>query len=812
MISLQGSPPTPRPVRAPGLRRARRAVGRAGLVAALVLAVAGPTVLAWSAPSAAQDPLDCEIPVVDSSGEIDVARVEAAIDGIDLDRLGPDAFVAVRVWSQVADADLVAAVDELVAICFGDIEDGIADDVAVIGLSIDDGLSDVLLGAGWGLAVPDADRLRAEVMGPRLSAGDLTGGLVAAIDEMAVGVAALPEPEPDQPTSDATELPGASASASGDEAPAADEGGAITSEPAADDETVDIDDGGSPWALALGAIGLAGCGGVVALVQRQRSLAAERDRLRRRVEPTLGRLQLLRERHHRVLDRADLWNQTAAGRTRTEITTGVRRVESAGRDSDRANGLLQQAIPDGVDRASREQAARGRERAAELVTAMEAHVEVLDELAALGAHLDHLEVALPAKADVLAHEIPEARELANRRAEEGWDVDEVRTELSAIQAVVAEAEESETTLEVDRLALSDELEEAEARLFAVDHRLQSLPDREPSLKRWERQLAEAADHELHRVDELRRQLAGVALVHAPRSWRWAANHPEQAVEALERSDELRQQAIEEQLPAQRFDDAGLTLDRAGLELIRADDVLDEVDDLLVDLERARVDAPEVLGQLDREIQQLSAAVDRHRADLSPELLARHQELVALLVQLRIELDRPKPDHLEVVETGEQAAGDTARLRREAGEQYREAEALRGELERQRARATRALARARRSLGWQLFPSGDGAALDRLEVELGKLPSDLPAAVAAARDIADAALRIQEQIIARRRRRGVSVSVGSGGSILGGSGGSRRSSRSSRSRSSRSQGGRSFGGRSRSRGGRSRGSRRSSGRF
>ena len=76
---------------------------------------------------------------------------------------------------------------------------------------------------------------------------------------------------------------------------------------------------------------------------------------------------------------------------------------------------------------------------------------------------------MPAKAEVLAHELPEIRDLANTRAGEGWDVDDARTALTEIQAAVGEVKEASPLLEVDLLDLSDRIEGAEATLFAITY-------------------------------------------------------------------------------------------------------------------------------------------------------------------------------------------------------------------------------------------------------------------------------------------------------------------------------------------------------
>ncbi len=793
----------------PAVRRsAPMVVALAALV--LLLAPAGPVL--------AQDPFDCADPVVDTSGAVDVATVDAAWAGIDRSRIGPDATVLVRVWDAVPGADLAAAVDEVVAVCAGDPALGIAADAVMLGLSVGDGRSDVLIGGAWSTAVTDVDQLRTEVMGPPLAAGDVTGGLVAALEALAAGVDALPPAAVLIPSDDADPEPDYAAV---DDSSAESDGEAtIASEPVPEPEPSSSGDG-SPVAIVLGVLGLGACGGAAVLVNRRRTLGQERDRLRRKVEPALGRLRVLRERHQRLLDQAEVWNQTSAGRTRTEVTTGRRSVESAGNDTDRAAGLLHRSIPDGIDEASKAQAVDGQERVAELLRVLEAHAGELDELAALGAHLDHLEITMPVKAEMLAHELPEVRQMANTRVDEGWKVDSAREQLTAIQTTIGEVEEVDAQLEVDLLDLSDRLEDAEAALFSVDHELQTLPDRPGSLERWSERLDEAADEELARADAMRRQIALVSLTHAAESWRWAVDRPEGAIEALERADGHQEAAMEELVPAQRFDEAGAALDAAGLELMVADDLLDQVDDLLVDLESARADAPAIVEQLGRSLESLDAIVGRHHQDLSPEVLDRRLELHRVSDGLRAELGRPKPNFIRVVESAEDTERTVDELLVTIDEQHQAAEAMRRELGRQQDRARRALARARQAIRWLPLPNAEDAALDRLEAELLATPEDLAAAIEHTEDIADGALAVQEQVIARRRRRAAAVSIGTSPSWgVGGSGSRSRPGRSRRSRSRsgrssshrRSSGGRSFGGRRRSSGGRRTGSRRSTGRF
>jgi len=788
--------------RRPLARGALERVAVSVLVALALLAVA-------ARPVSAREPLDCDRPVVDTSGLVDVAAVERAVDQVD-----PEAVVVVRTFDRVPVADLVAAVDEVVLACFGDPDLGVRAEVIVLGLSIADRLSDVLVGARWGVAVPDPDRIRSEVMAAYFTEGDYTGGLLAAIEEIDAGVdrQLAAEPEPASAVDDGGDGAGGQSPA---DAGRADGGDQPTIGSEVDDGRADVPtgQGRSPLAVGLAVLGVGACGGAIALVHRRRRLGVARDDLRRAMTQALSRLGVVRERDARLAAQSGVWTRTGTGRTLVALSTLIRQTESGRSETDRAAGMLHQVLPEGVDGADRDQLERGRALVVDLTRALDGHDAVLDRLAAFGAHLDHLRVALPAKADLLGQEVAEARQLADLRASEGWFVDGARTDLDRVAATVSGLDLA--PLELDLLTLSEEIERAEGLLFATDHHLQSLPSQVDGLKQWSAELSAAAELELRRIEDLRRQLAAVAGTHAADSWRWATDHPEHAVDALERAGEIQHAVMTSLLPQQRFDDAGGELDRAGLELISADQLLDQVDDLLVDLERARTEAADIAAQSRLVLGSLADYLARHAADLEPDLLDRPAELGRAVDGLDVELQRRKPNYLRVAETGERLNRRIDELLAEAAEQHIAAEALRRELQRETARARRALSRARRALGWELFRSGDGAALDELEAILDRLPDDVAAAVEAAGDVADGALRIQERIIARRRRSGMWVTAGrSGGIWSGGGGGFGGSSGSSGGRSfgGGSSGGRSFGGGIRSSGSRSFGGGRSSGGF
>ncbi len=774
-----------------GLHRSfRRLAGRVAAVGVIAgVTVAG--ALGGGVPAAAQPAVDCSQSVTDSSGVIDVGAVVAAVARID-----PEVTVVVRVYARVPDADLVATVDELVIECFANEQDGVRPDVIVLAVSVEDRQSDVVIGRRWQVAIPEPVALRVDVMGRFFSDDDFTGGLVAGLEEIAVSV--------DQQLAAEAATPEDEAAEAGAETGSGNEAGADSSAGAAGD-----DDGQSPWAIAGGIGAVALGGGAFFVLNRQRRLSAARSELERAIASPLARQGTLRERDNRLVAQADIWSRTSAGRTKDALTTAVGRLEKTRNETDRARVVINRATPDGAQNANLAEIQRASAYVLDLSRALDGHDEALDQLEAFGAHLDHLRVAVPAKAQLLDEELEESDDLADQRDSEGWAVEGPRKELDAVADSIDALPLDD--LELDLLQLSDEVEALEAQLFKTNHYLQSLPSRLGSLKQWIEGLDNAAALEQRRIDELRREFSGLAAHHASDSWRWAADLPEQAIEHLNRSDAIQERVITELVSNQQFDEAGRELDRAGMEMIAADRLLDQVDDLIVDLDRAMEEAPQIVAESRDVLRSLAEFVEGNQADLDANILAAPSDLASAILGVEQELRQVKPNYLRVAETADRINRQLDEVLLAAKEQHLRMESLRRELQRERVRASRALDRARRSLGWEIFPSRDGQALDDLARDLGRLPDDLELAIESAADVADDALRIQERIIARRRRSAAWVSTGGGGWTSGGGGWT--SGGGSSGSTSRAGGGRSFSrSSSRAGGGRSFGSGRSSGSF
>ncbi|MEM8925185.1 MAG: hypothetical protein AAGD35_16900 [Actinomycetota bacterium] len=722
------------------------------------------------------DDLDCAADVIDEVGVLDDVTIRAAATSV-------DARVVVWSFDTVPDGDLAELVDERVLWCFGADDGSLPGDLAVFAFAVDDRLAGVLLGPT--LPGPPVPQDLTDTMTAPFADGFYTEGVVGAIDEL------------DQRLGGATDA--------GDTAEPSATDGTDGTEAGGDTEgTGDTGGGPPPGAVAGGVVAAAGAAGAWALARRRRRLQQARAALGHDIERPLVRVGAVREQAYRLEAQAELWAKTVAGRTMETLAEVRHRCRSATGETERAAALLGEATPDGIDSASADEVERARGRLTELNEALDRNERHLDELFALGARLDHLRVALPSKHELLLDELDEADELAAERTEEGWAVEIPATELEQVRATLDAVDLD--AFELDLLSLSDEIERAEARLFAADHDLQVVPDRPAALAEWRSRQQQAAELEHRRVDNSRSLLAAVAAEHAAASWEWAADHPDDAVGLLAESATLGDDAVAA-AEEQRFDEAGRLLEHAGLRLMAADDLLDQVEDLSADLAAAKAESTTLVVSARAVAAEFVAFVGRHRGDLDEHLVARPRRVDEELAGLDAELALARPNHLRVARSAERLGRELDELLATAVEQHERMEALRRQAERERNNALRAIARARQSIGWELFRSSDTRTLDELERRLVRLPDDPEERIAEARYLADEAVAIQEMAIARRRRQSNWVVVGGdsghraddslGNATFGGTR-SRTSTRSSRSSAGRSFGrggsaGRSFGG-------------------
>lgn len=723
------------------------------VAAAAVASLLWPTV---AGASVGDDPLDCGATVVDTSGELDTAAVADAAASVE------GAQVVVRGYGSVPDGDLVAVVDDLIVSCFGDASET---DLALFAFSVGDRQADVVLAPLLpGEAV--ATDLRTTMTEP-FPAGGFTDGVLAAIDQLAGQVGAPLD-------GDAADGEGAGAGegagGADDDGGTGDGEGAGGNADPADDGAGDGDLGGLVQAGAAAAlVGVGAAGGVGLWRARRRRLADDRRAFESELASPQLRVGALREQGHRLDAQSELWTKMAEGRTATVLAEHRSALRSAANHADHHAALVAAATPDGIGAAARQQLDMARQRLADLVAALDRHETAIGDLLTFGAHLDRLRVSLPAKRELLATELAEARSLAAQRREEGWKVERSAADLDRVDSTMGSVDLSDLVL--DLLTLSDRLEDAEAALFAARHDLESLPDRPAAITRWHDLQRTAVEAERERSHAVETRLRTVGAGHDPESWDWATRNPARARNHLATVATVAAPALD-LAAAQDFDEAGRTLERAGLELIAADELLDQIDNLLVDLEQARAEAPGIVAESRQVLDQFEAFVRHHGSDLSEEIQARPRRLRAAIDGLEADLASARPNYLRVAETAEHLNCELDEVLATAEAQHERMEALRREADREIARARRNLRRAREALGWELFPSSQTREIETLENRLSRLPSNPQARIEAARRIADQATALQDRIIHRRRGGGYGGWGGGwgGGGTWGGSGG------------------------------------------
>ncbi len=682
--------------------------------------------------------LACDVDVVDTSGSLNVADVEDVIANV----VPSEARVIVRSYESVEDADLVAVVDDLIGSCYSD--GGTTDpEVIILGLSISDRLSDVVVGDRWLTAVGDVNAIREDVMGSRFAEGEYTAGMTDAVTIIGSRISAevgdvtsTSDPDVDENVEESVSDGAASAESDGD-------GGGL-----------------SPL-LALAGVAVVGGGaGAFAVGSRRRRLGQTRRELEGSLVGPTGRLGSVRERHERVLLQSDVWDKVVEGTSQVKLKSLRTEAVEAANSTDAVASVLNQLLPGGPGGADFQSAESAKTQVVNLSRALDFQDETLDHLVGFGAHLDHLRVAVPSKKELLDGELDGARDLAEQRSEQGWAVS---GQMQKLELIGADLEGLNFEgLALDWLQLSDRVEAVEADLFAAGHYLQALPSRVESLKKWSEELQAATELESARSEDVRRRFGNVAALHARDSWEWAAEHPERAVRELHQGEQIRTVMMPESLETQQFDEAGRHLEQAGLHVIAADDFLDQVEDLMVDLDKAQVEAPLLIDQGKEILVDLADFVANHQLDLDDATKRAPDELRLTIASMEAELRQVKPNFLRVAETAYRTNRQMDELLVAAQDQHSRMQALRREAQREVARAERAIARAKRALGWELIQSSAGSTLDRLEESLANLPSTPEAQIQHAERIADTALAVQERIIARRRRSGTWIVIGGGG--------------------------------------------------
>ncbi len=674
--------------------------------------------------AAAQDD-QCQAGLVDLSGQIDAGEVEAAI--ADFQAAAADTVVYARVYDDNTDLD--DARSDILAAC------GTSATYLFVAIDIPSQQSSVF-SSDFGDQI--GQDIRTGAMSERLRGGDLTGGIVAAITD-ATDIQAI--------TDETLEV-------ERDEVP--------ISEPEPTSSTGSL-------ILAGSVVGLAGVGGGVMLRNRRKQLNERRDTFQTKVAEPRIRMGAARERDARLSEQGERFAHTVDGRTLDELRHLQHQVGTSGNDAERGASLLTKATPGGIDSASSEELQLGETRLAEFGESLDRYQLALDALTAFGELLDRLRVALPTKHGLLMEELDDADDLAGRRVRSGWKIDEALADLATARATVSGVVFDE--LKLDLLEMSDQLEEAEAVLFAARHEAEVVVDRPKGLHDWAFEIEVAEREERTRIAKTEEKFAATIVPHSPESWRWATEHTDNATKRLDRADIRRAQGLE-LVPAQDWKGAANELENAGLELNAADELLDELDTLMIDLEQARIESPSLMKAAVQELDQLQRFVASRATDLSPKYHLNPQKVQSVLEEMARELTDRRPNYLRVARTLDRIDRQMDQMLIESQEEAARVEALRRQLNREVARANRAIQRAQQTLGWTIFSSRKGQ-LEGLSDQLDQLAGSWEDKIDMAGRIADTAVSIREQIIHERRRRntGFIIVGGSGGRSGGGWGSS-----------------------------------------
>lgn len=665
---------------------------------------------------AAQECLD----VVDETGRIDVAEVEAAVAAV----VGADAKV--YIYDTVPGGDINAAADELIARCFSDGPQGRQFDLVLIAVALGDRGTTIRYGGAHNAELGETEAsIQANVINPRLADGDITTAMVDGLEAIS------------------REVDGEASSAPSGSGPAA-----------------------VVWLVVLGVVALCGIG---ILIGRQRQLNDDRNAHEAASQQPLIDVGMARERIGQLRGRADVWSRTVTGKTAERFGELRSSAIAAISNVDAAMANYSRSTQGGVGELSRDGLRAATERLQELRLATEVAQSSMDRFQQFGDRIERLRVTMPVKRETVREDIVASLSLSDQREAAGWIVAGPRATLQRVDAELEELDLDD--LAIDTLAAEALIETGEADLFAARHDLETLPDRKAGLIQWAADLAESVEVETARTAVTEQQLAALASFHAPESIARAGSI--EAVRSHLASSMQDCQIGERQTDAQAWDAAAGNFEAAGLWLIRADDLLDHMDDLIVSMETARQQAPALLEEIANEIRELDQFIRHFDADLPDSFDVQPERAAAVYDGLATELQQPIPNHLRVAEAGSVLARQIDEVFLSARREQFRVSALRREIARERERAARELQRADKALGWQLFESDDQRTIDHLERTLRNASGSLEDQLEAAADVRTQAARLRARIIARRRRNtgfsvgGLSSGGGGGGGFSGG---------------------------------------------
>ncbi len=536
-----------------------------------------------------------------------------------------------------------------------------------------------------------------------------------------------------------------------------------------DSSSNDSGNGGEPPAvgavIGLAALGIAGGAGLVSAVSRRRKLNDARNALEAASQQPLVDVGMARERMAQLQARTEVWDRMVLGEARDRLAELRSSAAKGLAGVDEAIANYTRSVQGGIGDLSRDDVRSAEARLEELRTSLKSAQTVMDRLQQFGDRVELLRVTMPVKRARILSDITESLGFADQRENEGWTVAEPRRQLHETEDELLSLDLD--ALAVDALAAEAVIEGGEAVLFASRHDLQTLPDRRAGLLEWAGELRSNLDAERSRAGITRTQLSALEAHHAAESIARAGD-PDDVDQRLERSERERLLG-EQQIESQAWEAAAANLESAGLWLIRADDLLDHMDTLIISMETARDQAPALLTEIATEIRELEVFIRANDPDLPESFDVEPEQAAAAYNGLVAELNRRRPNHLRVAESGSALARRIDSVLMAATHERDRVVALRREVSRERARARREIERAEKTLGWQLFESDDKRTLRSLERSLDDSSGRLESQLATAADVRTRAARIRAEILAERKRNSGWVVFGGGGGF-GGSGG------------------------------------------
>lgn len=690
-----------------------------------------------ASPAAAQE--GCDELVVDETGELDVAALEAAAD--ELRSAGPEPRIR-AILDAGGNIDLWAADEVERCRSWQNPDGGTRTNLVVIAVSLDR-QSGIFFGDQWDDELGEVwTDIRAEEMNPRFQAGDLTGGLVAGAEAVA---AAITDPVPVTPVTDDGGGGGS--------------GGGDTSS-------------GSGWVL-VGAAGVAAAGfGGYEVVRRRRRRAEARAAADEAESVVAGRFLDLQERWdlssvraEALLDDAAEAEYPAVELRLAELASGLARVGTGMTDAPVAAGARS------LD------AARARREHHEELTGVLDEVEVLfDDLDAVVTAEESEKARLHQQLEAAPGAVRALRDAADAAARDGWHVQRAHDDADRAEQLAARAGE----LVEERRFDTAEAPAADATTtLAVA--AQWLAQRPALAEQVRTDHTELTAHRADLVDDLAhadRVLTALRADQAERAFAAQADLPQWGRLQLDRFDELLSAAAalatDDEQRFERALDRLADAQRVAAGISERVAALDRLDAELREAERA---VPEAIATASTSVRAVERFVEEHGADL-PGWDDRVEPLTAGLRSAIEEAQRGDTDWIAALTAAQQAQQGADELRAEAVERVEEVRTARrraAELATDLAARADALERYLAKHHGDVRPGVD-AVVATTRTAIAYVDDDAPARVVRLEAVAETMTRAEDDANAdvadaqrRRQRRGGVILVGGGwpGGISGG---------------------------------------------